>query len=394
MEQSVAGMGTGGAAHGGRWTSGESPTAVHGGRVYDYARESGRRVEDIVDFSANINPLGPPASVLEAILRAMDGIRHYPDPEQRAVRQVLAETFGLPGPEWVFCGNGAAEVLDLFLRALGPRRVFLFDPAFAEYEAAARRCGVTVVRLPLPDVGVWPRAGAAGGTPPEPAPGDLVILNHPHNPTGRLWTRADLAEVVVPLAAAGVFILVDESFMDFRWDERDRTALPLALAHERVVVIRSATKMYSIPGLRFGFGVANPEWVGRIQRDRDGWSVNHLAQAAAAAAYRDEAFREETWRWLQEEQAFVARTWGRVPGMRLHAPGANFFLLRLEAPADVEDLLAAWAAEGMYVRRCDSFRGLDGRHLRVAIRRREENRRLWEAFVRWLGDGGALGGGA
>ncbi|MCL6518021.1 aminotransferase class I/II-fold pyridoxal phosphate-dependent enzyme [Alicyclobacillus sp.] len=383
--------------------------AVHGGRVYEYVRVSGRPLEDIVDFSANINPLGPPATVREAILRAMDGIRHYPDPEQREVRRVLAEAFQLPGPEWVFCGNGAAEVMDLVLRTARPRRVFVFDPAFAEYEAASRRCGARVVRLPLSAADAVIRAEGGGGAalgvdglgntggmapgwraeepdgavPEWPRDGDVVVFNNPHNPTGRIWTREQVERLVRPFVAAGAMVMVDESFLDFRWDERDWTAIPLALADPRVVVVRSATKMYSIPGLRFGFGVANPGWVRRVERDRDGWSVNHLAQAAAAAAYRDEAFRTATWRWLRAEQAFVRETWGQAPGVRLHPPGVNFFLIEWLDGLDVEGLVASWAADGMFVRRCHTFRGLSQRHVRVAIRTPQENRRLWAAFVRW-----------
>jgi threonine-phosphate decarboxylase len=352
----------------------------HGGRVFEYASDIGMALDDIVDFSANINPLGPPKTVWQAIREALPWIRHYPDAKQAAVKAVLSRFTGVP-EAWIVCGNGAVEAMEWIVRAWQPRRLVVFDPAFAEYEVIAHRLGIPVLHWP-----VWTGLGASLGRMAETPvqDGDLVCFNNPHNPSGQVWRRDEWEPVMSRWLSYGARVLVDESFVDFVADTADVTALPWVGPGSRIAVVRSATKMYAIPGLRFGFAVVPPELATVIESSRDPWSVNTLAQAAAAAAYADGNFLEETRRWLEVEHEFLRRAWSGLPGVQRYDTKVNFYLVRMASVMHAEMLARRLAQEGMFVRSCASFRGLDGTYLRIAIKRRSENERLVMAVKAYL----------
>ncbi|MCL6594344.1 MAG: aminotransferase class I/II-fold pyridoxal phosphate-dependent enzyme, partial [Alicyclobacillus sp.] len=211
------------------WDSG--PTA-HGGRVYEYAQASGKGWQEVMDFSANINPLGPPQTVLRAIVAALPQVQHYPDAHHAQVRAVLARRFQVP-PESLVCGNGASELLELAFRQLQPRRVWVCEPAFAEYALAAQRLRVPVIRAALR----W--SGQRAELPWDKLdsglrPGDAVVLNNPHNPTGACWPLTSWWGVLEHLLAAGIGVVVDESFADFLPDESRFSLLEQPVFHPRL----------------------------------------------------------------------------------------------------------------------------------------------------------------
>ena len=351
-------------------------TAVHGGRIFQFARESAHDVFDVRDFSANINPFGPPPFVVRAIEAALPLIRHYPDESHAAVKQALADRLSVSRDRLV-CGNGAIEVMELVLRALAPRRVFILEPAFSEYAALAARCGAAVQRL---FAAFEPGAGA----PPIPVPdgvgaGDVVVVNNPHNPTGMRWTAEQWEAAAAQWETRGAFTLFDESFIDFLDDAPQCTALQKEDLSGRRIVVRSLTKIYAIPGLRFGYAVSPKDIAARIESNRDPWSVNVLAEAAAKAALGEGfGFERGTRERMREERAFVRGSWGAHPAIALHEPYANFFLARFASPSCASCIVQEAAERGAMLRECSSFAGLDGAHLRVAIRQHADNAWLWD----------------
>lgn len=349
----------------------------HGGRVYDYALESGIPLADVLDFSANINPLGPPDSVMVAIQASLDGIRHYPDASARQVKQVLAANCGVEVTQ-VLCGNGASEVIDLLFRTIRPIRTFVLEPSFSEYAIAARRSGSSVVSidmhvesefsLPFDEINRQVHAE------------DLVVINNPHNPSGRAWERTNWVEAVAQWRAQGVYVLMDESFMDFLPDASRYSAQPDVADLDHLVVVRSATKMYAIPGLRFGFAIGPIQLIAQIEDERDGWSVNHLAQVAATAAYQDMEYVQRTWAWLVTAQHQLSDWWHARPELDFFPPIANYFLVRFHEEKTSEHVQSGLRQQGIFVRNCSDFGGgLDGRYVRIAIRSNEENERLQQA---------------
>lgn len=351
----------------------------HGGRIHEFARASGRSVDTVRDFSASLNPLGPPASVLNLWDRSRSWLIHYPDSTQAAVRAVLAATTGV-GAEHIWCGNGANEVLDHVVAAWKPPRTWILAPAYSEYARIARRHGSAVqhvdltadFRLPLPTLRDQIR------------PHDLVILNNPHNPSGRAWPRTVWEEDCRLWTARGARVLVDEAFVDFLDDPWAYTALPL-LDTGRVAVVRSATKIFTLPGLRFGFGLGPPELLRTVADIRDPWSVNQPAQETARVAYTDAHFLDRTHAWLHDAQRDLAATWGRHPAVHLYPTQVNYALVRLRDDDAGRRLVDGLRPEGILVRSFPEIPGWGHRFIRFALRRAEDNLRLWTAAEPWLG---------
>lgn len=346
---------------------------VHGGQVHRAARELGVPLSDILDFSANINPLGPPRSVRRALEKALDDIRCYPDASHTEAKRVIANRYGVP-EDSVLVSNGATEAIDLVLRALLPSRVWILEPAFSEYRAAAQWNRLPIASLPLqrPEFGPpWERLLAAV------RPGDCVIWNNPHNPSGRHVPRSEFFAPLQALAACGVAILVDESFMDFLADDTASTALPQAWQPgSRIIVVRSLTKFLAIPGLRLGFAVADPAWVLGLAQRRDRWSVNHLAQQAVGGL-QDHAFRDHTRNWLVEEQQRTKAIWEPTPLYQREPTSVNFFLIRWADAQLSRSVAHALFTRRVLIRLCQDFNGLGPTYWRVAIRGRDENARLY-----------------
>ncbi|MHB1629591.1 MAG: threonine-phosphate decarboxylase [Bacilli bacterium] len=351
----------------------------HGGRIDDYSAQTGKEAGDILDCSANIHPLGPPASVMEAIERSLSGIRHYPDPRHRQVKKALAQRFQVE-PESVLCGNGATECMELLVRWLRPSRCVILDPAFGEYEAIARRCDRPILRLSLFDGSRF--ALPLSALDQALCPGDLLFLNHPHNPSGSSWPVAGWLPFAQAWAQAGVHVLIDESFADFLPQADAQSALRRAARSPNLYVVRSATKMFAIPGLRFGFAVGTPRVLGELEEQRDPWSVNHLAQRAAAAAYLDGSFAELTADWLSRAQARQKETWAAHPAWTVFPTSVNFFLVRFASREQSLQVQDGLRREAIFLRSCGNFAGLSDAYARIALRTEDENERVWSAVTR------------
>jgi threonine-phosphate decarboxylase len=347
---------------------------MHGGRLWAFARQQGLPPDAVLDASAGINPLGPPASVLAALQDLPGLLRHYPDDTQEDVRTVLARVFAVPRDS-LWCGNGATEVMDQIVLAVRPRRTWVVEPAFSEYARIARRHGSVVKSLPCDaDFGVpWTALDD------HVQPGDLVIVNNPHNPSGRAWPRAVWEAPVRRWTAAGIQVMVDEAFMDFLVDADRYSAIQWAARIPGLWVVRSATKIFALPGLRFGFGVGHDTAVAALGNLRDPWSVNQLAQVAAAAAYQDADFLAATWQWLAQGRRWAVSTWGRHPHTRLHEGRANYLLVEFPTAEAATAVADGLLAQAILVRRLDAWPGLGPQFLRIALRTPTENRRIWEA---------------
>ncbi|PWI58533.1 threonine-phosphate decarboxylase CobD [Sulfoacidibacillus thermotolerans] len=353
---------------------------MHGGRLEDYEQAAKRPRDELADFSANINPLAPPKSVVDAIAMSIKRVQDYPDPLSRRLRRAFSERYAV-SVKSVFAANGASEVIDLFLRIVRPRRVLILEPAFSEYAHAAKRNGIETVSVPLlPDFSL-PREMIERTL----EKGDVMILTTPHNPSGRFYSREEMSFIYDAISSEQAYAIVDEAFIDFVENGEARSSLTLPRVNSRVMIVRSLTKMYGIAGLRLGFGIASEERVAEILRMRDGWSVNVVAEAAGVAALRDGEFAEQTRNWLRMERAYCMERLQQMPGLRAHPSEANFLLVDGSA---VELDVAKWqerlTQHGLFVRECTSYGTFDKGVFRMAILQRDKNKRLLDALAQEL----------
>jgi adenosylcobyric acid synthase len=353
--------------------------AVHGGNLRLLAEAAGLPRERILDFSANINPLGPPEWLRPTISAAVESLVHYPDPDCAALRAAAAERYST-GLDEVLAGNGSTELLYLLPRVLGCKRAVVPVPSYADYASAARLAGLAVETLPLRE---------ADGFRLDPAAlesrlrgGEAVFLGQPNNPTG-LAVPADELRALAGRHPKTCFVL-DEAFVDF-------TAGLESLALRRpanVVVLLSLTKIFAIPGLRLGCALASPEIARRVREIQPPWSVNALAEAVGAAALADRAYVERTRAFVAGQRERLAASLGALGGFTVYPGQANFLLLRIDRPGlGAAELARRTLARGVAVRTCGNFEGLDDRFFRVAVRTEAENERLLAALGEALASG-------
>lgn len=343
----------------------------HGGNIYAAGGQ-------VVDFSANINPLGLAPSVREAIVAGVDEVVHYPDPEARELRAAIAERYNVATEEIVL-GNGASELFYLFLQTVRPRRVLLPVPSFSEYERAAlaARAKVNYYNLQADlDFRIdWDNfIGALMSS-------DCVILGNPNNPTGTIITRNELIHLLDELKGGEQWLVVDESFLDFLLYDSRYTVRDLVAEYSHLFVVQSLTKFYSLPGLRLGFGVANRNLAAKLNAGKDVWNVNLLAQRAGVAALKDIDYQQRSREEIASLSAALVGELAKLSGIRVQQPSVNFIMLDvLDTSYTSTELCRELLAEGVFVRDCANYAGIDGEYIRIAVRTAAENTKLIAAL--------------
>jgi threonine-phosphate decarboxylase len=355
--------------------------AAHGGDVEAVSREHGIPVGDLIDFSASINPLGPPPSALARLQREcsdVSSLARYPDPRYSELRSTLAAALNV-APECLAIANGSAALFGAIIRSIRPRTCLLPVPAFGEQPRTLAAATCEIERLPLSaDDGFRLEPRALCQTLAELRP-SLCVLTNPHNPSGALTTAAEMAQVARTAAACRAHLLIDEAFIDFTPSET-LTATATRSAH--LVVLRSLTKFYGMPALRVGYAVSSPEMAARIDAQLPAWPVTTLAAAAAVGAVGDDDYARRTLRAVRNDRQYLRE---RLAGhaIETYASAGNFLLVRLpERGPDSADLRTQLIHRyHIVVRDCRSFDGMgNGRFIRVAVRTRADNERLVDAI--------------
>ena len=360
---------------------------LHGGNLNWAASLAGCPVSALTDFSASINPLGTPPNVVSAIVANVSQLANYPDPEYPELRSHLADYHQLD-PEFILPGNGSAELLTWASRELAQQKfTYLITPAFGDYFRALNTFGGKIISCPL-SLNNPSNEQSFNKSVDEPPFGPTLpissssysksglLLNNPHNPTGKLWTRAE----ITPYLEQFSLIVIDEAFMDFLEPSESQSLIDLVAEHPNLVILRSLTKFYSLPGLRIGYAIAHPDRLTRWQKWRDPWSVNTLAAVAAAIAIQDQAFQQQTWSWLKSARSRLYQQLTAIPGITPLEGAANYLLVKTEMSATKlqQKLLTHYQ---IVIRDCISFAELGDYYFRIAVRLPAENDRLVEAIA-------------
>lgn len=347
---------------------------IHGGGVAKAARELGIDVEDILDFSASINPLGMPEGVKRAAIGALDESVHYPEVDASSLRQALAEHHNLPAAN-ILPGSGSTELLYLFPRILKPKRVLLVIPAFCEYERSFAQSGTKVdyfILDPEADFELDP-AELLHAVKPDT---DLVLLANPGNPTGQ-GIDPGAIELIARSIREQALLAVDEAFADFC---PSLSAIEQVTEHTNLYVFRSMTKFYGIAGLRAGYIAGPAMGIAHLAACKEPWTISTPALAAAKACLIEEEYQRQTLESIPLLRERLAAGLKEL-GMRVFPGKANYLLARLQSGQSVTELASSLRGKGILIRNCSSFSPLDDSYLRVAVRSATENSRLLEAIA-------------
>ena len=332
----------------------------------------------MLDFSASINPLGPPPSARKAFVKSYGEISRYPDPYGEQLKAALAAHHGMSSSE-VLLGNGSTQLIYLLCAALRPRKALIVGPAFSECANALALGGANVRQLTLAAddafrfsmrrfIAAWDKDF------------DIVFLATPNSVTGQLISMREIEEIAHAAAATKRFILVDEAFIDFVEAESIKA---LVRQNAYLIVLRSLTKYFALPGLRLGYLLGEAGRVAQLAAYQEPWSINGPALNVALACLKDSSFATKTERWLEQERRFLFERLTALEGLHPLASRTNFLLVKIErSHGDALRLRSFLLQKKILIRGCDSF-GLGVDYFRVAIKRRKENRLLLAALAEW-----------
>lgn len=349
----------------------------HGGNPAHTFARLGLSPRQVLDFSVNINPLGPPAVLSAFWPYWQQAMQEYPDTQGENVTQLYSTRWHL-SPETILPGNGAASLFYLVLGALRPSHVTVITPSFHEYRRAALAAGSEVKELPL--------TGKNGFAPPTLAQlkqalqsTHALILGQPNNPTGTLIQRDMLLELAQDHPHH--WFLVDEAFIDFIDSPSDYGLLHWPTLPQNVLVFHSLTKFYTIPGLRLGAVIGHAQTIATLRRHQCPWAINGVADQAAKALKVARRYETRSHHWMKSERKRFYDKLHTIPGIACTPPTANFVLARWHVSPDLDDLLRALLINGFFVRDCRNFTGLEDNYFRFAIRKPQENDRLLAAIT-------------
>lgn len=334
---------------------------THGGDTYSYSR-------DMLDFSANINPLGTPDDIKKAVKECANGLERYPDPYCRQLRFAIAARESVRS-EHIVCGNGAAELIFSLAYFIRPNRAVIAAPAFAEYSRATEAAGAEIVYHTAKAENGYVHSGDIADRIESDR--DMVFICNPANPTGALMDRDDIESVLKRAEDTGAVAVVDECFLDFADDNEKYSCRSLTEKYRNLVVLKSFTKMYAVPGIRIGYIICSDSGIREgIYRARQPWTVSSLAQAAGIAACKNTAYAERSRKYIAKEREYLKKSFDRL-GVVYEQPGANYIFF-YHRPELKQELIE----RGILIRDCSDYAGLNTGCFRAAIRTHEENRAL------------------
>lgn len=345
---------------------------VHGGDIYSFTEKN----SDIkpVDFSANINPLGIPEAVRKAIIDSADDCTCYPDPLCRALRTAISESENVP-KDWIFCGNGAADVLFRLALALKPKKAVIPAPAFSEYEISLINTDCKVKLHYLSEHDDFELSERIldeidGET-------DIVYLCNPNNPTGKLISPELTMKILDKCVRHGAYLLIDECFNDFLSAPNQYTLKGELEKHENLIVLRAFTKLYAIPGIRLGYCMtSNEKLMSKLYQCGQPWNVSVVAQKCGVAALKDKQFPELTRKLIGEQREYLMYEMKKL-GFKVFDSTANYIFFKNEIVKNLKEALEKY---GVLIRSCANYHGLDNRYFRIAVKSQRDNQYLMDSL--------------
>jgi len=347
----------------------------HGGNVREVMERYGLSSSEIIDFSANTNPLGVPPYVKKAIVKNLNRASCYPDPECKELKKEISRRLGV-NYENIIVGNGSIELIYLLIHSFLPQKALLLIPTFSEYERALLQgnCQLKFLKLKeeknfKPDIEEIEQAMNEV---------DVCFLANPNNPTGVLIQRDELLSLIDRVSRKRIFIILDEAFIEFNQRE---SLIKEAISRENLFILRSFTKFFGLAGLRAGYGIGNKKLIEGLNRIKEPWTVNAFAQLAAKEVLGDAEYINRTLQLIEKEGKFLFEHLLKIRGLNPYPSRANFILIKIEREISSTKLCEQLAKKGIIIRDCANFRGLNDKFIRVAIRTHRENLKLLEALI-------------
>lgn len=384
-------------------TKKETEMDFHGGNIYKVFRE--KNLKEILDYSSNINPYGIPESLKKRITENLEILERYPDPDYVELREKLAHLNNVNMSDIVL-GNGATEIIFLFMKVINPKKILIVSPTFGEYERAVKAVGTSRNSIDLScsddnknienkeiEIEYFELKESddfnlnIGNLKNElEKKYDLLIICNPNNPTGKFLKLAQTEEILKECNKYDTKLFIDEAFIEFLADGMKKSIINTEENKKNLFVTRAFTKFFAIPGLRLGYGMYfDKELEKKISEKKEPWSVNNIAEIAGLTVLDDTEYIEKTLKWITKEKIYMYEKLNEISGIKVYETEVNFITGKIDEKLFLEGLNVKILREkmleqGILIRDASNFKFLDERFFRLAIKDRESNDRVIEAM--------------
>ncbi len=348
----------------------------HGSDLEKIEEIYGIKKEDIVSFSANVNPLGISENLRRELASDIDVIGSYPDREYTALRSVIASYCGTDRDS-ILVGNGSTELITLFIKTLSPKKAMIIGPTYSEYERELSLSGGTSLYYPLREEDDYALDEDRLIESLNESV-DMLIMCNPNNPTSTAVTRRQMRHILDACKTCNIFVLIDETYIEFCEDYDNISCASLTASYNNLCILRGTSKFFAAPGLRLGYAICgDSDLMKDIAAIKDPWTINSLAEVAGRIMFTDSEYIEATKELISSERKKVTDSLRNIDGIKVYEPSANFVLCRITKPGVDADILFDKAIRAnMMIRNCSSFPYLDNTYFRICFMKTEDNDRL------------------
>ncbi len=385
----------------------------HGGNIYKIFRE--KNIKEILDYSSNINPYGIPESLKKRITENLEILERYPDPDYIELRQKLAHLNNVNMSD-IILGNGATEIIFLFMKVINPKKILIVSPTFGEYERAVKatervedssilgnsnkkkydeksfgKQKIEIEYFELKENDDF-KLNIHNLKNELEKKYDLLIMCNPNNPTGKFLKLDETEEILKECNKYNTKLFIDEAFIDFLKDGIKESIINTKEDKQNLFVTRAFTKFFAMPGLRLGYGIYfDKKLEKRISEKKEPWSVNNIAEMAGLTVLDDTKYIEETLKWIAEEKTYVYEKLNEINGIKPYKTEVNFITVKIEnnfilKGLNVKILRGKMIEKGILIRDASNFNFLDERFFRLAIKDRKNNDRVIETLKKIFDD--------
>lgn len=348
----------------------------HGSDLEKIEELYGIRKEDIVSFSANVNPLGVSPLLRTALAEKIDAITSYPDREYTSLRRCIAAYCGTE-PEHIIVGNGSTELISLFIQIEHPKKAYVIGPTYSEYEREIALGGGTTLYYPLKEKDSF-RLDVDDFLSHLNESIDLLVICNPNNPTSSSITRKEMRLILDACKQHDIYVMVDETYVEFADNMDEISAIPLTNYYNNIIILRGTSKFFAAPGLRLGYAITgNHDLIKSINTRKNPWTINSLAVVAGETMFTDTAYITETRELISKERSRIYDILRKHPAFKVYEPSANFMLARILTDSlTSQDLFDCAIREHMMLRDCSTFPFLDHKYIRFCFMYPQDNDRL------------------
>ena len=384
-------------------TKKETEMDFHGGNIYKVFRE--KNLKEILDYSSNINPYGIPESLKSRIIENLEILERYPDPDYVELREKLAHLNKIDISDIVL-GNGATEIIFLFMKVINPKKILIVSPTFGEYERAVKAVGTSRNSIDLScsddnknienkeiEIEYFElkesddfKLNIGNLKNQLEKKYDLLIICNPNNPTGKFLKLAQTEEILKECNKYDTKLFIDEAFIEFLADGMKESIINTEENKKNLFVTRAFTKFFAIPGLRLGYGMYfDKELEQKISEKKEPWSVNNIAEMAGLTVLDDTEYIEKTLKWITKEKIYMYEKLNEISGIKVYETEVNFITGKIDEKLFLEGLNVKILREkmleqGILIRDASNFKFLDERFFRLAIKDRASNDRVIKAM--------------